>query len=242
MEEGPVEAVYDSVFAGGGGASVPGQAGLDVDGVTGPGSFVEGLLGGRGGRLGTTNLCNAVDWLPAGNLAGFGDDGGIAETTSHESALGPAIVDACNVPFDWVGSGVAIELVANVDQSLDNGDIDIVDRREVENNSFKSRLVGVDLGLLSLLGAGIVPRTVAWASIVEGIGLAGFGQDCLCKVIHVVVGIGVVEAFGESIDENTRIRTLDLNTWVGAVQMIHREVNVASVGVIIGLSRAADSV
>ena len=45
--------------------------------------------------------------------------GRVAEACGNEGALGPAVVDVCEVPVDAGRRGVAVELVADVDQVLD---------------------------------------------------------------------------------------------------------------------------
>jgi len=45
------------------------------------------------------------------------------------------------VPFDGVGGGVAVELVAHVNEVLHGGDIDVVDGREVEGYGAEGRTV-----------------------------------------------------------------------------------------------------
>ncbi len=50
----------------------------------------------------------------------------ISEASADQSALGPLIVDASQMPVNSLGRGVLIKLVANINQLLDARNIDIV--------------------------------------------------------------------------------------------------------------------
>jgi hypothetical protein len=64
------------------------------------------------------------------------------------------------VPFDDFWFGVSIELVADVDETLNRGGIDVVDRREVKNYSTENGAIVIKIGGLAAAWARIVPRTV----------------------------------------------------------------------------------
>jgi len=80
------------------------------------------------------------------------------------------------VPVDFVGGGVAVELVADVDEVLDGGNVDIVDGGEVEDDSFEGGLKGVVGGLAVAAGAGVVPGAVLLVSKIS--------RACLWRLIE----------------------------------------------------------
>ena len=73
----------------------------------------------------------------------------------------------------------------------------------------------------------IVPGVVATATIVVGIGPASVGEDVVCQLVEIVVCVGVVESFGETIDKDPWIWSLDIYFWVGAITMVNGEEDVA---------------
>ena len=77
------------------------------------------VLGDGGGTVLAANVGDAEDGLPALGGEGIAARGGEAEAGRGEGALGPAVVDAGDVPVHGVGRGVAVELVADVDEMLD---------------------------------------------------------------------------------------------------------------------------
>lgn len=132
------------------------------------------------------------------------------------------------MPVYGVRGGVAVELIADVDEVLDGRNVDIVDRRKVEDDGFESRSVRFNGDGFAAARARIVPRAVlkhlsvemtgnaergwgegegAYAEFgVEGrVGAAGFFKDGGNHVVEVVVGVRVVEAFREAVDEYTWI-------------------------------------
>lgn len=95
--------------------------------------LVLALLGDLGGTGLPADFGHAEDWLPA--LKGAGAERGrIAKAGGDESTLSPAVVDAGNMPVHLAGRGVAVELVADVDEMLDGRDVDVIDGGEVEND------------------------------------------------------------------------------------------------------------
>jgi hypothetical protein len=58
----------------------------------------------------------------------------VAEAGGGEAALRPSVVDAGAVPVNASRGGVAIELVAHIDQVLYGRDVDVVYGGEVEND------------------------------------------------------------------------------------------------------------
>ena len=84
---------------------------------------------GGGGAL-AAEFRDGKDGLPA--LEAFlALRGRVTEAGAGERAFGPAIVDAGQMPVYFVWSGVAVELVANINKVLDGGYVDVVDGREV---------------------------------------------------------------------------------------------------------------
>ena len=122
-------------------------------------------FGGVGGGVAAAELGDGEDGFPAGGAVGGGGvRGGVAEAGGGEGALSPAVIDAGEVPVDFVGGGVAVELVADVDEVLDRGDVDVVDGGEVEDDGFEGWeadfVVGDGDGAAA--GAGVVPGAILW--------------------------------------------------------------------------------
>lgn len=81
--------------------------------------LVGGDLGCLRRGVQTAELCNAEDGFPAADGGVIArDDGRVAKAGGDEGALGPAILDVGEVPVDYGGRGVAVELVTNVDELL----------------------------------------------------------------------------------------------------------------------------
>ncbi len=64
------------------------------------------------------------------------------------------------MPVYLVWACVAVELVADVDEVLDGGDVDVVDGGEVEDDGFEGRFRRVIGGGAVAAGAGVVPGAV----------------------------------------------------------------------------------
>jgi len=71
-------------------------------------------------------------------------------------------------------------------------------------------------------------RTHPELAIGIGVGAAGFFEDGCNHVIEIVVGIWVIEAFRKAVDEDTRVRGLDVDFRIRTVGMADREEKVAS--------------
>ena len=123
--------------------------------------FVLAVLGRRRGAVLSADLRHAEDGLPAldGRLAVLWR-GGVAEPGRDEGPFGPAVVDAGEVPVHGVGGGVAVELVADVDEVLDDCDVNVVDRGQVEDDGFEGWLVRFDGYGSTTARAGVVPRAI----------------------------------------------------------------------------------
>lgn len=127
---------------------------------------------------------------------------GISKPGRCESSLGPSVVDVSEMPLDSIRRRIEVELVADIDHVLDRRHIHIVDRREIENNGSKGReMRPIGFGL-ALTRTGVVPWSVPGLGVAEGVRTAGIAEDGLDKEVRVVVGIGIIEPFGESVDED----------------------------------------
>ena len=75
----------------------------------------------------------------------------------------------CKVPVDDSRGGVPVERVAEVDEALDGGDVDVVDGGEVEDYGAEGRL------LLSV-GGGVFRAGVAPEAVLRFVSPAGEGE------------------------------------------------------------------
>ena len=116
----------------------------------------------RRGTVLSTQLGNAEDGLPS--LVRRGATivlrGRVPEPGGGEGALGPPVVDAGEVPVHFFRGGVAVQLVAHVDQVLDGSDVNIVDGGEVEDDGFESGAVRLLDQWFTAAGAWVVPGAV----------------------------------------------------------------------------------
>ena len=131
--------------------------------------FVLVVLGrGRGAVL-AANVGDAEDGLPAlvDRRVAFGRRE--AKTGGGEGPFGPAVVDAGDVPVHRVRGGVAVKLVADVNEVLNGGDVDVVDGGEVEDDGFEGGLVGFDGNGSAAARAGVVPRAILSCILVNAI-------------------------------------------------------------------------
>lgn len=87
----------------------------------------------------------------------------ITEAGSDQSTFSPSIVDASNVPVNPVGRCVAVELIADIDQNLNGCDVDIVDRREIEDDGLERGTFGMVLLRFTTSRTRVVPWTILCA-------------------------------------------------------------------------------
>lgn len=115
-----------------------------------------------GGGSEAADLGDAEDGFPPVKHDGGGGvgRGRVAEAGGGEGAFRPAVVDAGEVPFDFVGGGVAVELVADVDEVLDGGDVDVVDGGEVEDDGLEGGEGGLVGRGAAAAGPGVIPGSV----------------------------------------------------------------------------------
>ena len=88
--------------------------------------------------------------------------GWVTETGGGKGAFCPAVVDAGEMPVYFFRSGVAVKLVADVDEVLDGRDVDVVDGRKVEDDGFEGGLMGFVWRDAATAWAWVVPRTILW--------------------------------------------------------------------------------
>ena len=88
--------------------------------------------------------------------------GWVAEAGGGKGAFRPAVVDAGEMPVYSVRGGVAVELIADVEEVLDGCDVDVVDGRKVEDDSFEGRFVRFVWRGTATAWAWIVPRAILW--------------------------------------------------------------------------------
>ena len=183
-----------------------------------------GLCGRRGAVL-AADFRHAEDGLPAFVDRRAALRSGEPEAGRGEGSFRPAVVDARDMPVYRVRGGVAVQLVANVDQMLDRCDVHIVDGGKVENDGFEGGFFGFDSGDSAATWARVIPRTILscmsvnaihkwrWAGeayaefgVLRRVGAPSLFRDGCDQVIEIVIGIRIVEAFREAIDEDA---------WVG---------------------------
>ncbi len=182
-------------------------------------------LGCGCGGGGAADFSDAEDGFPSAEF--LGGEGGVAEPGGGEGSFGPAVIDACDVPLDCVRGGVAVELVADVDEVLDRGDVDVVDGGEVEDNCFEGGEVAAVGFFVTAAGARVVPGAVAETWVAVWVCAARLSEDGGDHVVEVMVGVGIVVAFAEAVDEDAWIWRDDVDVRVGAVVVIDRKEDVA---------------
>ena len=209
-----------------------------------PPLLVLGRLRRRRGTVLPAELGHAEDGLPSlvcGGATGV-LGGRVPEPGGGEGALGPAVVDAGDVPVHLLRGGVAVQLVAHVDQVLDGSDVDVVDGREVEDDGFEGGAVRLLDQWVTTAWAWVVPGAVleseyvshlfllhngstrssyTWRGIRVGVGASGLLEDVGDHVIKVMVCVRVVEAFRETIDEYAWVGRLQADFWVRPVLVIN---------------------
>ncbi len=81
-------------------------------------------------------------------------------------------------------------------------------------------MVGSVSGVLSGTGCWEV-GTYAGFAVGGHVCSAGFLEDGCNHVVEVVVGVRVIEAFGESIDKNSWIWRVNFDLWIGSILVIY---------------------
>ena len=196
------------------------------------------LLGNRGSRW-PANVGDAEDGLPGlGSLAIESTWSGVSEAGRDKCTLRPAIVDVGKVPIDLRRGGITIELVTNIDQVLNRGDINIVHGGKVEDDSPENGKIFARNQRLAFPWTRVIPWTilnmkVSLVRAEEGeiesivtyprsriavrIRTTGFLENGMNHEVKIVVCVGVVISFREAIDENAWIRLLHFDLGIAAV-------------------------
>ena len=183
------------------------------------------FLGGLGSGRGAADFGNAEDGFPAVDFIVGG--GRVAESSRCEGSLGPAAVNSGQMPLHRLRGGISVQLIANVDQGLDTGHVHVVDGLEIEDDGFQSReMRDIRFGS-AWLGARVVPRTIAWATPGVGVRPPCILKNVFDQIVGVVVGIGVVEAFAEPVDENSGVRSLHVDRRIRPVFVIEGHKNIS---------------
>ena len=178
------------------------------------------ILCSRRRTMNSADFRHAKNRLPALNGRRITSGSGKPEASGGKGSFTPAVVDAGEMPVYGVGGGVTVKLVADVDEVLHRCDVDIVHGREIKDDSFEGGSVGFDRDGFAAARAGIVPGAVLTYVLVNavakwdwrgfyadfgvggGVGAAGLFKDGGDHIVEVVVGVRVVEAFGEAVDED----------------------------------------
>lgn len=202
---------------------------------------------GSGGAVITAKLGNTEDGLVRSGTVLI-DSGSVAEAGSSKSTLSPAVVDVGKVPVDDLGSGELVKLVANVDETLNGGDINIVDTGEVEYDGLEDGSGVID-DLLDVAGLAVVPGTILFHHVSSlssrlgakctytklakksGVGSSTLLEDGLGEVVEISRGVGIVETLSEAVDKDTGVRMTDNDLGVGAVTVVKRKEASAAGGV-----------
>lgn len=144
------------------------------------------------------------------------------ESSSSESTLSPSVLDVGEVPVNDLGSSELVELVANINQSLDRSNVDVVNTGEIKDHGLEDRSL-IIVNSLDVAGLSVVPRTITKLTQKSRVSSSALLEDGLGEVVQVVRGIGVVEALSKSVDEDTRVRSADDDLRVGTVAVIKRK-------------------
>jgi hypothetical protein len=186
---------------------------------------VFGLLVDRSGSSSaviTSEVSDGEDSLPVSSSVVVRAGSSETEASSSQGTLGPSVLNVGKVPVNDLGGSELVELVADIDQSLDRSDINVVDTGEIENDSLEDGALVV-LDSLDVTGLSVVPRTVTKLAKKSGVGSATLGKDGLGKMVEVVRGVRVVEALGKSVDEDTRVRSANNDLRVGTISVVERK-------------------
>jgi hypothetical protein len=229
MEVRPVESLHSDEAVGG--FSCHALLGrLAVDGIVNSldvlaNGCVLGLLAncsGSSSAVVTAEISDGEDGLPVSSSVIVRAGSAETEASSSQGTLGPSVLNVGKVPVNNLGGGELVELVADIDQSLDRSNINVVDTGEIKNDSLEDGALIV-LDSLDVTGLSVVPGTVTKLAEESRVGTATLGKDGLGKMVEVVRGVGVVEAFGESVDEDTRVRSANNDLGVGTISVVERK-------------------
>ena len=132
------------------------------------------------------------------------------------------------MPFYGIGSGVSVELVANVNEVLSGSHIDVVDGREVKDDGLEGRKRRVHvIVFLAFAWAGVIPWPITWSLERMDVGPARFLEDGMDHVIKIVTSVGIIVALGEAVDEDAGVRPRNFYGRIGAVIVVNGQENVS---------------
>ena len=122
--------------------------------------LVRVILRGRRGAVHSADFRDAENRLPALKSRHTVLRGGEPEASRGKGSFAPAVVDAGDMPVYGVRGGVAVKLVADIDEVLHRCDVDVVNGGEIEDDGFEGGLVGFDGDGLAAARARVVPGAV----------------------------------------------------------------------------------
>ena len=82
-------------------------------------------------------------------------------------------------------------------------------------------------GIVSMILQRLGGRAYTRSAISSRICATGFGKDGLNKLVCVVVAIGVIEAFGKSVDEDSRVRVFERYQRIGTILMFNGQEDIS---------------
>lgn len=163
------------------------------------------LVSGGCCTRGASNLSYTENWLPS--LEGiFAVNRRIAKAGVREGTLGPTIIDACEMPLHALGCSVSIELVANIDQVLNRGKVDVVDGREVNDDGLQCWSMIVYIDFLAWPWTWVVPRAVSRPGVAVWICALRLFEDDLAQIVQIVVRVWIVKP-------RSLVRSMSLIDW-----------------------------
>lgn len=121
-----------------------------------------------------------------------------------------------------------VKLLSDVYQVLYGGDINVVNGREVHDDSLKSWQMGSRSFGLATLGSRIVPWPVAGTLIRILVSATSLVQDMSDEVIKVAIAVRIVESFRELVDEDARKSMLNLDIRIRTIFVADWKENIAA--------------
>ena len=180
------------------------------------------LLGGQRIRDGCDNYIRGTP-VHAGQIVVCR---GEAKLGNGQGATRPPVRKGGKVPLDRLGARPAVKTVAQVDEGLHGGDVDVVDGGAVQHD-------GAEQGQVRVAGAGrpvVVPEAVGFLGVPLGRRASRVRRDVCEEPVCVLPRVGIVEAFAEAVDENTWVGGFDIDGRVARVVAVEGEKGVAGVG------------
>lgn len=108
------------------------------------------------GVIGYFDGCDAEYGLPVVIML----VGWVAEPSGCECSPRPGAIQVHEVPLDDLRVGVLVEYIADVDETLDRGDIDVINRGAVEDNSAEQGPCIVQIGGTATMRAWVIPWAI----------------------------------------------------------------------------------